>query len=310
MLRPRRRHRVGSSLYMTQRKTCPMPRRPSALALLAALLDLGLGLAPAHSQQTKPAPAPAGAERAHQGTSQGESQERKPATALPADAVTTHSITVGGRTLAYTATAGALALTNEKGDKTADIFFVSYTLDGAPRASRPITIAFNGGPGAGAAYLQVGALGPRILDYGTGRELPFTSGKVIDNPDTWLDLTDLVFIDPVDSGYSRSTLSEDETRKEFLGVKSDLDAVGRIIHQLLAKLDRLDSPLYLAGESYGGFRAARLPRLLASEEGLVVRGAVLISPALEFSMLGRGDFNPMPFVVRLPSYAAVTLEAQ
>ena len=295
---------------MTQRKIRLMPRRPSAIALLAALLVLGLGLPPAHPQQTKPASAAAGAEKAHPGAGQGEPQEHKPATALPADAVTTHSITLDGRTLPYTATAGALALANEKGDKSAEIFFAAYILDGASRASRPITIAFNGGPGAGAAYLQVGALGPRILDYGTGRELPFTSGKAIDNPDTWLDFTDLVFIDPVDSGYSRSTLSEDETRKEFLGVKPDLDAVGRIIHQLLTKLDRLDSPLYLAGESYGGFRAARLPRLLAAEEGLVVRGAVLISPALEFSMLGRGDFNPMPFVARLPSYAAVMLEAQ
>src|SRR5436190_1183345 len=163
---------------------------------------------------------------------------------------------------------------------------VAYALNGAPRATRPITFAFNGGPGAGAAYLQVGALGPRVLDYGGGRELPFTSGKVIDNPDTWLDFTDLVFIDPVESGYSRSTVSDDETRKEFLGVKQDLDEFGRIIHQLLTHLDRMGSPVYLAGESYGGFRAARLPRLLAASEGIVVRGAVLVSPALEFSLLG------------------------
>jgi carboxypeptidase C (cathepsin A) len=286
-----------------------MSRRPSAIALLAAFLALSLGLPAAWAQQTKVVPVPPGTEKPHPEAKQSEPQDRK-AASLPADATTAHTLMLDGHPLAYSATAGTLALASEKGERSADIFYVAYTLDGAPRASRPITIAFNGGPGAGAAYLHVGALGPRVLDYGTGRELPFTSGKVIDNPDTWLDLTDLVFIDPVESGYSRSTLSEDETRKEFLGVKPDLEVIGRIIHQLLAKLDRLDSPLYLVGESYGGFRAARLPRILAAEEGLVVRGAVLVSPALELSLLGRGDFNPMPYVVRLPSYAAVMLEAQ
>jgi carboxypeptidase C (cathepsin A) len=307
MLRTTMPRFAGSSLCMAQRKTHPMSRRLSAIPLLVALLVLGLAFAPAQAQHTTVLPI----EKPHQGASQPEQQDRKPdAEALPADAVTTHTISINGHELAYTATAGSIALSNEKGERSAEIFYVAYTLNGAPRASRPITIAFNGGPGAGAAYLQVGALGPRVLDYGSGRELPFTSGKVIDNPDTWLDLSDLVFVDPVESGYSRSMLSEDETRKEFLGVKPDLAAMGRIIHELLVHLDRLDSRLYLVGESYGGFRAARLPRLLAADDGLVVRGAVLISPALEFSLLGRGDFNPMPFVVRLPSYAAVALEAQ
>jgi len=298
---------------MTQRKILPMPRRPLAIPLLAALFALGLCLPVLHAQ---PAPGqnalPPVVERPHPGPGKPEQGETKPAAAqaLPADAVTTHTITVDGRELAYTATAGSIALADDKGERTAEIFYVAYTLNGAARASRPITFAFNGGPGAGSAYLQVGALGPRVLDYGDGRELPFTSGKVIDNPDTWLDLSDLVFVDPVETGYSRSTLSEDETRKEFFGVKPDLDAIGRIVHQLLVHLDRLESPFYLVGESYGGFRAARLPRLLGAEEGVVVRGAVLISPALEFSLLGGGEFNPMPWVLRVPSYAAVGLEAQ
>jgi carboxypeptidase C (cathepsin A) len=290
-----------------------MSRRPLAIPLLAVLLALGLCLPAARAQQASEERQPSGLEKPRHGANPPEQQERKTAAApasLPADAVTSHTIRLGDRELAYTATAGTLALATDKGERSAEIFYVAYTLTGAPRASRPITIAFNGGPGAGAAYLQVGALGPRVLDYGSGRELPFTSGKVIDNPDTWLDLTDLVFVDPVSTGYSRSTLSEDETHKEFLGVKQDLDALGQIIRELLAHLDRLDSPVYLAGESYGGFRAARLPRLLAANQGIVVRGAVLISPALEFSLLGRGAFNPMPSVVRLPSYAAVVLEAQ
>jgi len=288
-----------------------MPRRPLAISLLAVLLAFSVCLPAVRAQQTPEAHPPAAADKQRQGPGKPEQGEPKPsAAALPADAVTTHAITIEGRELAYTATAGSLALTNDKGERTAEIFYVAYRLNGTPKASRPITIAFNGGPGAGSAYLQVGALGPRVLDYGDGRELPFTSGKVIDNPDTWLDLSDLVFVDPVETGYSRSTLSEDETHKQFLGVRQDLDAMGRIVHQLLVHLDRLDSPVYLAGESYGGFRAARLPRLLAANEGIVVRGAVLISPALEFSLLGRGETNPMPSVVRIPSYAAVALEAQ
>src|SRR5215472_8992878 len=282
-----------------------MSCRPLAIPLLAALFLLTS--LPSHAQHTPQS----NAERSRQGGNQNQSEpsDHKLAS-LPADAVTTHTITHEGRELAYTATAGTLVFTNDKGERAAEIFYVAYALSGAPRTGRPITIAFNGGPGAGAAYLEVGALGPRVLDYGSGRELPFTSGKVIDNPDTWLDLTDLVFVDPVESGYSRSSLSEDETRREFLGVRQDLDTLGRIIRQLLVKLDRLNSPLYLVGESYGGFRAARLPRLLAADQGLVVRGAVLISPALTFSLLGGGEFNPMPWVTRLPSYAAVALEAQ
>jgi carboxypeptidase C (cathepsin A) len=290
-----------------------MSRRPLAIPLLAACLAFSLCVPVAYAQQERSDErTPSTAEKQRQGAGKSEQPERKASVpvSLPEDAVTTHTIALDGRALAYTATAGSIALTNEKGERSAEIFFVAYTLNGASRASRPITVAFNGGPGAGAAYLQVGALGPRVLDYGSGRELPFTSGKVIDNPDTWLDLSDLVFIDPVESGYSRSTVSEDETRKEFLGVKPDLDAMGRIVHQLLVHLDRLHSPVYLVGESYGGFRAARLPRLLAADEGIVVRGAVLISPALEFSLLGRSEFNPMPWVVRIPSYAAVLLEAQ
>ncbi|HXP72962.1 MAG TPA: septum formation initiator [Stellaceae bacterium] len=289
-----------------------MSRRPLAIPVLAALLVLGLCFPAVYAQQGSEERPPAAAERQRPSPGKPEAAERKASASasLPADAVTTHSVIVDGRELAYTATAGTISLANEKGERSAEIFYVAYSLTGAPKASRPITFAFNGGPGAGSAYLQVGALGPRVLDYGTGRELPFTSGKVIDNPDTWLDLTDLVFIDPVESGYSRSTLSDDETRKEFLGVRQDLDEFGGIIHQLLTHLDRMESPVYLAGESYGGFRAARLPRLLAAKEGIVVRGAVLISPALEFSLLFRGEFNPMPWVVRIPSYAAVVLEAQ
>lgn len=268
---------------------------PAPARLLAGLLLLAWSsTAWAQPAEHKSAPTPAPAKE----------------TPLPADVVTSHTLKLAGGELAYTATAGALQLTNEKGDHTAEVFYVAYTKNGAAPEHRPLTFAFNGGPGAGSAYLHVGALGPRILDYGAGREPPFTSGRIIDNPDTWLDFTDLVFIDPVGTGYSRSSLPPDETRKEFWGVKQDLDSLGEIMRLTLAHLDRFASPVYVAGESYGGFRAARLPRQLGARQGIVVHGAVMISPVLDMSLIGRDTLNPMPWALRLPSYAAVALEAQ
>src|SRR5579863_6239032 len=247
-----------------------MPRlRLTLAAALAAFALLPAGLPPAFAQAPAHEP-PARDSAEHRPPSPGEP-------ALPAPSVSTHSIKIGTRELAYTATAGALALTNAKGDHTADVFYVTYTLNGADPKTRPLTIVFNGGPGAGSAYLQVGAIGPRVLDFGDGREPPFTSGGLIDNPDTWLDMTDLVFVDPVGTGYSRGVGSPDDTQKAFWGIHQDLAALGQIIRLTLARLDRFQSPLYLAGESYGGFRAARLPKQLAEDQGLVVRGAVLIS---------------------------------
>ncbi|HTZ79136.1 MAG TPA: hypothetical protein VMC10_14565 [Stellaceae bacterium] len=278
-----------------------MPRLSPATALLAAVSVLAwISLAAAQPAEHRSSPGPA----------QSQTPAATTETPLPADVVTTHSIKLGGAELAYTATAGALQLTNGKGEHTAEIFYVAYTRNGAAPSSRPITFAFNGGPGAGSAYLHVGAIGPRILDYGSGREPPFTSGRIIDNPDTWLDFTDLVFIDPVGTGYSRSKLSPEETRKQFWGVKQDLESLGQIVRLALAHLDRFASPVYVAGESYGGFRAARLPRQLGAQQGIVVHGATLISPVLDMSLIGRDELNPMPWALRLPSYAAVALEAK
>ncbi len=274
-----------------------MPRLlPATVLLLAAITLLTSSLAVAQ-------PAERRAERAQTPAPAAE-------TPLPADVVTTHTLKLPGGELAYTATAGALTLTNDKGEHTAEIFYVAYAKSGVAPESRPITFAFNGGPGAGSAYLHVGALGPRVLDYGAGREPPFTSGKIIDNPDTWLDQTDLVFIDPVGTGYSRSSLAPDETRKEFWGVKQDLDSLGQIVRLALAHLERFASPVYVAGESYGGFRAARLPRQLGASQGIVVHGSVMISPVLDMSLIGRDPLNPMPWALRLPSYAAVALEGK
>ncbi len=190
------------------------------------------------------------------------------------------------------------------------MFFVAYTLKTDKAAARPITFAFNGGPGAASAYLQLGAIGPRVLDFGNGRALPLGEGVLRDNPDSWLDFTDLVFIDPVGTGYSRALMGGDEAAKSYFGVRQDLDTLGTVLRLILARLDRFGSPVFLVGESYGGFRAARLPARLARDHGVQVAGAAMISPVLEFSLMGGDAFNPMPWVLELPSFAAVKQEAE
>ncbi len=262
---------------------------------LPALLVVLLTLAPALHAQEPP---------------QRREQAAPPAphrTLLPADSVTQHEITVGGRKLAYSATAGTLDLKDGQGEITAEIFYVSFTLaNGGDAEHRPVTYLFNGGPGAASAYLDIGAIGPRALRF-SGDGLPAAvSGKVADNPDTWLPFTDLVFIDPVGTGYSRAT-DPDKAAKQFWGVPQDLDTLGDIIRLHLAKTGRLTSPVYLAGESYGGFRAARLAEALATEHGVEPAGIVMVSPALEFGLMLGGPLGPLPWALRLPSYAAVQL---
>jgi len=230
---------------------------------------------------------------------------------LPPDAVTSHTFTLNnGAQITYTATAGSVTLTDAQGGKTAEIFYVSYTLAGASPTKRPITFVFNGGPGASSAYLHMAAIGPRVLDFGNGRSAITPDGKTINNPDSWLPFTDLVFVDPVGTGYSRATNSVKDIGKAFWSIHADLDELGKIVWLILAKHDRVGSPVYLAGESYGGFRAAKLVKHLPAEQGIAVTGATLISPVLEFSLLDDDDFNPLAWAFRLPSYAAVALEAQ
>jgi carboxypeptidase C (cathepsin A) len=229
---------------------------------------------------------------------------------LPPESVTKHSISIGGKTLNYTARAGALTLTGDNDEPRAEVFYVAYMLADA-HEPRPLTFAFNGGPGAASAYLHLGAIGPRMIDLGDGRSPPGgRPPKIVDNPDTWLPFTDLVFIDPVGTGYSYALRDVKDVPREFWGVNQDLDSLSQTIRRALTKLDRASAPVYLAGESYGGFRAARLLDRLPTGQGITVDGAVLVSPALEFSLRGSSDLDPLPWALRLPSYAAVNLESQ
>ena len=222
-----------------------------------------------------------------------------------AEAITHQSFKVGSVEAAFTATAATLPLADDKGEKQADIYYVAYTRDDAAGASRPITFVFNGGPGSSSAYLHLGALGPRVIDFGPDGQVPSAPGRLVDNPDSWLDLSDLVFVDPVGTGYSRAT---GDAGRPYWGVEEDLASIATFIDHYLTQNHRQASPKYLVGESYGGFRAARLPELLADDHHIAIAGSFLISPVLEFSLIDGDSLALLPDVLRLPSYAAVALE--
>lgn len=227
------------------------------------------------------------------------------------DAVTTrHGFGGGGAAFDYTATAGTLPLRGGDGAVTAAIFHVAYSREPA-EPSRPVTFVFNGGPGAASAFLNLGAMGPRAVAFGSdGGYLP-PPARLIDNPDSWLPFTDLVFVDPVGTGYSRAAGTGEEALGRFLGVRQDASAMAAFIRLWMAQAGRTLSPLFLAGESYGGFRAALLAQVLPEESGLAPSGLVLISPALEFALLrGESDYLLAPWAVTLPSFAATHLERE
>jgi carboxypeptidase C (cathepsin A) len=224
---------------------------------------------------------------------------------FPPDAVTQHTLGLAGRSIPYTATAGTLTLTDGQGQAKANIFYVSFLrTDVKDPAHRPVTYLFNGGPGAASAYLDIGAIGPRVLDFGAQGSLPPQNDHVVDNSDSWLPFTDLVFIDPVGTGYSRALGDPDAAQKQFWGVKQDLATLGEIIRLHLTRAGRIGSPVYLVGESYGGFRAARLAYDLAGDQGLAPAGIIMISPVIEFALMNGGPMDPLPSALRLPSYAA------
>ena len=231
----------------------------------------------------------------------------EPASHLPADSATQHTVTLDGRPLAYKATAGTLPIFGSKGEIAAKIFYVSYALENTP--GRPVTFAFNGGPGASAAFLHVGAMGPRVVPFAANGAKPVLPVQLADNPDSWLAFTDLVFIDPVGTGYSRAATGGEDAERAFWGVDKDAESITEFVTLYLARSGRELAPVYVAGESYGGFRAALLSdRLLA--RGVQLQGAIMISPALEFSIMRNEDLTLLPLTFDLPSLTAAHIEMQ
>ena len=183
---------------------------------------------------------------------------------LPPASTTHHTLELPGRTLHFEATAGAILLTDEKHVPRAELAFVAFQLEDAERARRPVTFAFNGGPGYASAWLNVGAVGPWRIAIGGDATAPSASPEPMPNAETWLDFTDLVFIDPAGTGYSRVLASNPEARRRLWSVDGDIEYLAEAIRRWLDRFDRNVSPRYLLGESYGGFRVPRLARELAA----------------------------------------------
>ena len=216
--------------------------------------------------------------------------------------VVKHEVRVGEKTLSYYTTTGMLPIKNEKGETEARLFFSAYTLN-TPEGdrTRPLMFSFNGGPGSSSVWLHLGALGPRrvrMLDDGA---MPAPPYRLVDNEQTWLEETDLVFIDPVDTGYSRATTPE--LAKHYRGVQKDIESVGEFIRLYLTRSQRWSSPLFLVGESYGTFRAAGLAGYLI-DRGIAFNGIVLVSSILNMQTARFDEGNDQPFVLYLPTYAA------
>ncbi|MBM3526547.1 MAG: carboxypeptidase [Alphaproteobacteria bacterium] len=224
---------------------------------------------------------------------------------LPSDAVSDKQVTAGGRTVAYTATAGTLPLYDQNGEQSAAVFYTAYAAKEADAAKRPVTFAFNGGPGAASTFLNFGLAGPRILDFGPNAP-DGAAAKLVDNPETWLEFTDLVMIDPIGTGWSRAAKSDGGSA--FWGVQRDAQSIAKVIALYVAHNGRSASPKYLLGESYGGFRAVKVARALQGEQGIVVSGIVMVSPMLEASLQWSGARDALGAALHFPSLVATELE--
>jgi carboxypeptidase C (cathepsin A) len=227
---------------------------------------------------------------------------------LPPDSTTQQTLVLPGRTLAFTATAGSIRLFDDKGEPQADIAYTAYRLDGADPVARPVTFLFNGGPGAASAFLQFGAVGPWRLAIDGDAAVSSASPNLQPNAETWLDFTDLVFIDPAGTGYSRFAAAGEDARKRFYSIDGDVNAIAVTIRRWLEKSDRLLSPKFIAGESYGGIRGPKIVHELQVQQGVGVRGLVLLSPVFDFRE--RSGSSVLQYVVSLPTMAAVAREAK
>ncbi|TAK13544.1 MAG: peptidase S10 [Anaerolineae bacterium] len=221
--------------------------------------------------------------------------------------VTQHSITLAGKKLDYTVTAGTMILREEvdkEGEKPkASFFYIAYTKKGEPNAAkRPITFSFNGGPGSSSVWLHLGLLGPKRVEMGDAGSLLPPPTKLVVNKHTLLEETDLVFIDPVSTGYSRAV--EGEESRQFHGFDKDLETVGDFIRLYTTRNNRWLSPKFLIGESYGTTRAAGLSGYLQKRHGMYLNGIMLVSAILNFSTARFMPGNDWPYILFLPTYAA------
>lgn len=284
--------------------------------MLAALLLFAALLTPGQEQQSRrqgqnappqatpspqaaasPAPSPAASPG-------GQGRRATEPTAAPAEEppiVTRHEIKVGSKTLRYTATVGMMPIKNREGETEARMFFMSYTLDNPSRSQRPLTFAFNGGPGSASVWLHLGAIGPKRVRMNADGTMPAPPFDLVDNEHTWLAQSDLVFIDPVGTGYSRA--ARPDLGQKFFSLNGDIESVGEFIRLYLSRYERWTSPLFLSGESYGTTRASALSGYLI-DRGIAFNGIILISTIMNFETTNFAAGNDLPYALFLPSYAA------
>ena len=259
------------------------------------LLLLGLTLGALAASDTKQSAVPSGSEK----------NAEKNAEKLVEPVVREAAVEIGGHKISYKVTTGKIQLKQDDGKVRASVFHVSYERSGVKEGTRrPVLFAFNGGPGSSAAWLHIGLLGPKVIQLaGAGTTAPAPPVQVADNPLSILDVCDLVFVDPVSTGYSRA---ENDTKPgEFHGLNEDIESVGDFIRRWISEHERWDSPKYLLGESYGGVRAAGLSQHLQSRYGMNLNGVVLLSSLLDFATLQISSGNDLGFVVYLPSFTGV-----
>ena len=297
--------------------------RSSAVLLVLIVLCTLCPAQPSQSQSTKsntprkpttPAPAEKPAETApkpetpteqkpaiHEGGAEKDKEEHYDMTEVP-PVVTNHQTTVDGKPLKYTATAGRLPIKRGDGKIEAEMFYVAYTLDGEDAAKRPLTFAFNGGPGSASIWLHMGALGPRRVVLQQDGFMPPAPYRIQDNPDTLLDKSDLVLIDAINTGFSRA--ADPEMLKKYWGVKGDIEAFSEFIRLYISRNERWSSPLYILGESYGTTRAAGIAGYLA-DRGISFNGITLLSTVLNFQSLEDNFTNDQPYVFLIPSFTMI-----
>ncbi|MCC7229801.1 MAG: hypothetical protein IT203_05365 [Fimbriimonadaceae bacterium] len=236
-------------------------------------------------------------------------EEPKPATDSPkslefkeeAPVVTRHEIEINGRKLAYTVTVGRMPFKDEKEEIEAQMFYMAYTLEGQDIGKRPLMFSFNGGPGSPSVWLHLGALGPKRVQMTDDGQFPPPPHRLVDNEYTWLEHTDLVFIDPINTGFSRA--KDKEIAKKHLGTEGDIESVSEFIRLYISRNERWSSPLYLVGESYGTYRSAGISGYLI-DRGIAFNGIVLVSSILNMQTARFVKGNDLPFILFLPTYAA------
>jgi carboxypeptidase C (cathepsin A) len=224
---------------------------------------------------------------------------------LPPESVTSHTIDIGGQSLAFTARAGAVRLVDaNSGNPQADIAYVAFErTDAGDSAARPVTFALNGGPGASSGFLDLGAMGPWRLSMVGAALAPSAPPVTTANTETWLPFTDLVFIDPPGTGFTRILAESDDVRRHFYSVSGDIDILAVTIRKWLQQHDRLTSPKFIVGESYGGFRAPKIAHVLQETENVGVNGIAMLSPVIDFSWFE--GTTPLTRVSLLPAMTAV-----